>query len=141
MTAAWSWGSYETSFYLGERNLGRAHANEYVAASKARLLLAKQLPQHPLHPIAIDRAWKHALGNDDAKSGNAERIGSNEHAEPGAPERRAAREQRGDIGGPEPQPSAISLADAQTLSRARPLARRARITARPPRVRMRTRNP
>lgn len=50
-----------------------------------------------------------------------------------------AREQTGNLGRAKPLPALISL--SQTPKRARPLARRARSTARPPRVRMRTRNP
>lgn len=103
--------------------------------------MAKQLPQHALHPVAIDRAGKDALGDDEAKPRDAERVDSGEDTEARTLERSPAGEQRGDVGGSEPQPSTISPADSQTLNRARPLARRARITARPPRVRMRTRNP
>jgi hypothetical protein len=50
-------------------------------------------------------------------------------------------EQGRNIDRTEAQPPAIASAYAQTPRRARPFARRARITARPPRVRMRTRNP
>src|SRR5882672_7836624 len=140
-TADGSSGPYQALFDLTEHEPGRGHANQNVAASETRLLSAKQLPQDALHPVAIDRARKDALGNDQPESGNAERIGSEQHAESGTPERPSAGEKRGDVGRSEALPSTVTPADAQTLNRARPLARRARMTARPPRVRMRTRNP
>ncbi|HMK23820.1 MAG TPA: hypothetical protein VK466_15920, partial [Terriglobales bacterium] len=80
-------------------------------------------------------------GNNQAQPGHSERIRPQKHAESWTPERSPASEQGSDIGRPEPQLSAVPTANAQTLNRARPLARRARITARPPRVRIRTRNP
>ena len=62
-----------------------------------------------------------------------------------APQARGAFRQRLGELWPAPQPRAARQASGkpadQTPSRVRPLARRARITARPPRVRMRTRNP
>ena len=122
-------------------DLRSAHADQDIPASEARLLRAEQLAQHALHPIAVDRARKNAFRNDEPEPGNAKRVGAGEHAESGTLERASAREQRGDIRGPEAQPSTVTPARAQTPNRVRPLARRARITARPPRVRMRTRNP
>ena len=88
-------------FNFAEGNFARRHADQDVAASEARLLRAKQLPQHALHPVAIDRARKDAFRNDETESGNAERIGADEHAESRTPERSPSGEQRGDIGGPE----------------------------------------
>ena len=72
--------------------------------------------------------------------------------EAGGADHLAALQRRGDRCGTEPLlaaqplPAARPVFDARlerqtTPSRERPLARRARITARPPRVRMRTRNP
>src|SRR4029077_12389278 len=140
-TAACSPGSNETLFYFRQRGLGCSDADQDVAAAKARLMRPEQFPQPALHPVAIDRARKNALGNDQTEPRYAERMGPEGHAESGTSERRTAGEQRNDIGSPETQPSTVAPADAQTPSRARPFARRARITARPPRVRMRTRNP
>jgi hypothetical protein len=88
-------------FDFVESDFARRHANQDIAASEARLLRAKQLPQHALHPVAIDRAREDTLRNDETESGNAEWIGAKEHAESGPPERSPAGEQRGDIGGPE----------------------------------------
>ena len=140
-TAACSRRPQQGSLDVSDLYFGRGQANEDVAASEAGLLGAKELPQHSFHPIAIDRARKDALGNDEAKPGNTERIGPEKQAEPGTPESSPTGEHRGDISGPEALPSTVTPAGAQTLNRLRPLARRARITARPPRVRMRTRNP
>jgi len=140
-TATCSRGSHEISFDFCRRNLSRGHADQDVAAPQACLLMAKQLPQHALHAVAIDRAGEDALGDDEAEPRDAECVDSGEDTEARTLERSPAGEQRGDVGGAEPQPSTVSAADSQTLNRARPLARRARITARPPRVRMRTRNP
>jgi hypothetical protein len=62
-----------------------------------------------------------------------------------APHARGAFRQRLGELRPAPQPRGARQAGGslavQTLNRARPLARRARMTARPLRVRMRTRNP
>jgi hypothetical protein len=86
---------------FAEGDFAPSHSNQDIAASKTCLRRAKQLPQHALHPIAIDRAREDAFRNDETESGNAERIGAEEHAESGTPERSPAGKQRGDIGGPE----------------------------------------
>lgn len=99
------------------------------------------LAQLPLQPVSVDRSWKNTLGNDKTDSGHAQRVGSEQDRETRAPDRPDSCQQRGNIGSMQTLPAGIAPALGQTLRRARPLARRARITARPPRVRMRTRKP
>ena len=99
------------------------------------------LPQRTFRAIAVDRARKDTFGNDKTEPGNTEGVRFEHHTEPGTFDGSPAGKQRGDISRAESLPATVALATAQTLKRARPLARRARSTARPPRVRMRTRNP
>jgi hypothetical protein len=99
------------------------------------------LAQPPLHPVAVNRPWKDALGNDKTEPGHAQHVRSERDRESCASDGPDSRQQRGDIGSAQALPAGIAPALGQTLRRARPLARRARITARPPRVRMRTRKP
>jgi hypothetical protein len=106
-----------------------------------RLMNPEPFPKLPLQSIAIDSARDCALGNDYIESGDPEFVRLDQHGEARASENSSPGNQCGNVSSPEPLPVAISLAVAQTLRRARPLARRARRIARPPRVRMRTRNP
>ena len=104
-------------------------------------MTAKPLPEHALRTIAVDRAREDTLRNDKTQSANADSIGLEQHAKTRTLGSPRSRQERSDICGTEPLPTAKTPALAQTLKRARPLARRARSTARPPRVRIRTRNP
>jgi hypothetical protein len=104
-------------------------------------MTAKPLPEHALRAIAVDRAREDTLRNDKTQSADANGIALEQHAKTRALDGPPSRQERSDICGTEPLSTAKTPALAQTLKRARPLARRARSTARPPRVRMRTRNP
>jgi hypothetical protein len=115
--------------------------DQNVAVPEPRLMTPEPLAQLPFQPVSVDRSWKNALGNDKTDSRPAQRVGSEQNREPRASDGPGSREQCGNIGSMQTLPAGIAPAPGQTLRRARPLARRARITARPPRVRMRTRNP
>jgi len=116
-------------------------ANQNVAASQLRLMTTKPLTQHTLRAIAVHCARKDTLGNDKTQSTDADGVGLEHHAKTRLLDSSRSGQQRSDICRAKPLPATKALALAQTLKRARPLARRARSTARPPRVRMRTRNP
>jgi len=123
-------------------NVSPRQANQDVARSEPLLMSAKPLPQHALCATSVDRAREDTLRNDDTQPGETDCVGLEHDAETGAFDR-ARSEQGNDIPVPEPlrAAKAPAIARAQTPNRARPLARRARSTARPPRVRIRTRNP
>jgi hypothetical protein len=110
-------------------------------AAETPLVDTEPLPKPSLQSVAIDGAGNCALGNDYAESGNPESIRPEQHGKTWTSDGPSSGKQRSNVSGPEPLPTAKSLALVQTLRRARPLARRARRIARPPRVRMRTRNP
>jgi hypothetical protein len=99
----------------------------------------KAFAQQPLRAVAVYGARKYPLGNNEPEPRNTQRICLEKYVEPGAFDRSPTGKQPGDVGRAKPLPTTVAL--AQTLKRARPLARRARSTARPPRVRMRTRKP
>jgi len=100
---------------------------------------AKTFTQQPLRPVAVYGTRKYTLGNNETEPGNTQRICHEKYVEPGALDGSPSGKQPGNVGRAKPLPTAVTL--VQTLKRARPLARRARSTARPPRVRMRTRKP
>jgi hypothetical protein len=110
-----------------------------VAASKSPLMGAKTFTQHPFHPVAVYGTRKYALGNNETEPRDTQRICLEEYVEPGALYGSPSCKQPGNVGCTKSLPATVTL--AQTLKRARPLARRARSTARPPRVRIRTRKP
>ena len=110
-------------------------------AAETPLVDAEPLPKPSLQSVPIDGVGDCALGNDYVKSGDPECIRLEQYGKTRTSEGSSPGEQRSYVSGAEPLPTAISLALVQTLKRARPLARRARRIARPPRVRMRTRNP
>src|SRR3977135_3075157 len=57
--------SHQASLDFRQYNYTYTQANQNIATSKSRLLGSKQLPQQALHPVAVDRARKNALGNDE----------------------------------------------------------------------------
>lgn len=96
-------------------------------------------------PIAVDRACNEALADDNAEARSTS-AGWTEHLEMCAHFDRSGSERMREFGrrkqalrAPEPEPGCGS--QVHTLKLWRPLARRARITALPPRDFMRTRNP
>jgi hypothetical protein len=134
-------GSRQAPLELGYHHGPLRHANQDIATSQLRLAASKPFSNHALDAIAVDRARQHPLGNDEAQPRDAERVCFEQHAETGALDGSPSGEQGNDIGGPESLPAGEAPVLAQTARRARPFARRARSTARPPRVRIRTRNP
>lgn len=123
--------------------LGRfsGQAYEHVTAAQLFPVIAKPLAHDALQPVAIDCPAQVPARNDQSQPGRAERIGSELDGEAAAPDAAARGEQRFDVPSAQPLPLRVAPLAAQTPSLARPLARRARITARPPRVRIRTRKP
>ena len=108
------------------------------------LAMPEPLADEALDTVAVNCARYMAFGDDQAETAVGEPVGPKLDNERLAPVPATGGEQRRDIGGAEPLARAIRPAPdwrVQTPSRARPFARRARITARPPRVRIRTRNP
>jgi len=119
----------------------RAQAHQQILSTKAHLIAPEPFPQETPDAVPVDGPWKQALGNDQPQPGKCETVRPHLDGDhPGA-----ARPCRGKYLGnrvrAEPLSLAISLVGDQTPSRARPFARRARITALPPRLRMRTRKP
>lgn len=118
-----------------------AKPHKQILPDQTRLFTPKPFPKKTLGTITIHSARKQTLRYDQAEPGIVETVGSdldgNRARSPGP----GNRKDLGDRFAPEPLCLPIPLNVAQTPSRARPFARRARITALPPRVRMRTRNP
>jgi hypothetical protein len=116
------------------------------------LFQAERLAHEAPDPVPRHRTGRETLGHDEREARVVERTGEPVEVEAGGAYHLAALQRRGDRCGTEPLLAAQALSAPQpvvearserqtTPSRARPLARRARITARPPRVRMRTRKP
>lgn len=91
MTAACSLGTQEALFDFDEREFARSHADQDVATSQAPLVCSEQFSQHALHPVPVDGAREKPLGNDQTEPRNAERIGPEEQAESGTPQRLTTR--------------------------------------------------
>ena len=121
-----------------------ASQDHEVIARKTRLFLAKCLAYHPLDAVTVNRPRRSLPADDDADARPGQGVPLHEHTEVAANCRRPARQGRRILLAPQQafRPRQRSgTRRVQALSRARPLARRARMTARPPRVRIRTRNP
>ena len=104
---------------------------------------AKQLPHHALHSITVDRPPRNAPAGDDSDASMRQAVGLDVHGEIASRPRFTGRQRRCELLAPlqagAPRQRKAPL--AQALNRVRPLARRARNTPRPPRVRMRARKP
>jgi len=103
----------------------------------------KHLPHHALHSIAVDRARRDAPAGDDTDTRLGQAVGPDVKGEIAPRPRFTVRQRRAEMLAPL-QPRAArqrAIPLAQALNRARPLARRARSTPRPPRVCMRARKP
>lgn len=123
-------------------NVSPRHANQDVARPESLLMSAKPLPQHAFCPASVDRAREDTLRNDETQPAETDGVGLEHDAETEAFD--GSRSKQGNdfpVAEPLLAAKAPAIAQAQTPNRARPLARRARSTARPPRVRIRTRNP
>jgi len=118
--------------------------HHHVEPSQSVAQLAKRFPHQALRPVTIDRAPGYPLAGDDADARMGTVVRPDEQREMAARPRGAACQRRFILRALQ-EPGAARQRGAgpaaQTESRARPLARRARITPRPPRVRMRTRKP
>ena len=124
---------------------GRARAHDQVNPCECAALGAKYFARDAFTVIARYGARHHTFADYDAETRAGNPVGSGIHLEQPAVDPAFISEHRGErIGTVEPvRPGKrVDLArPGQTPRRARPLARRARTTARPPRVFMRTRNP
>lgn len=119
--------------------------NHHVKSFQFFLVMAKTLPYQAFEPIAVDRSMGSLAGYGKAKSGDREIVRCCNCqklalAQTAAPRENSSVLVRIDESG--------ALGEAHTArhpvygeSRARPLARRALSTLRPPRVDMRTRKP
>jgi len=103
----------------------------------------EHLPHHALHSIAVDRARRDSPAGNDADARLGQAVGLDVNGEIAPRPRLTVRQRRAEMLAPLQPHAARQRARplAQALNRARPLARRARITPRPPRVCMRARNP
>jgi hypothetical protein len=121
-----------------------AQLDYYVHAGQAVAHGPEHLAHQSLCPVAIDRPRRDALGGDDADSGMSKPVGPRKYHEMTPHARSAFCQRLGELR-PAREPRAARQAGVrplnQTLRRARPFERRARMTARPLRVRMRERNP
>ena len=118
--------------------------HDEIVTAQSPPVLAKHFPHQPLDPVAVHGTRSNLLADDDADTRALQPVRLHEHAEMAADRHGLASERRL-IPGPFQETRRSRqrrpVRGVQTLSRARPFARRARITARPPRVRIRTRKP
>jgi hypothetical protein len=120
----------------------RRQSHQDVSTAELALVDAEPFPDHTLEAVTINGARNDAPRNDEAKARAPERVRPRLYRHASTPHARARREQHVDVFAAESLFAGVALRAAQTTPRrTRPLARRARITARPPRVRIRTRNP
>ena len=101
------------------------------------------LARHSLEPVAVHCARRHPAARDDPEPRLGQAVRPQVQPEI-APRPRCSRRERLLVVLAALQPRAAGQragAGNQTLNRARPFARRARSTPRPPRVRLRTRKP
>ena len=127
------------------RSLPRAtpQLDHDIHAGRAPRHRAKDLSHHALHSIAIDRARRHAPAGDDPDARAGKVVWPDVQPEIPPHACVAGGERRGELLATM-QPRAArqrAVRLPQALNRARPLARRALSTPRPPRVRLRTRKP
>ena len=133
------------TFLAARRTTPQAH--QHIEPRQAIAPDAKYFPYDTLHPVAIDGPGRHLFAGDDSKPRVSESIQPGKHGEiPARPDRAGSQRCRELIRTPQPRRARKThprrpAPAVQTASRARPFARRARSTPRPPRVRIRTRNP
>lgn len=118
-----------------------ANPHKQILPAQHRLLTPKPFPKKTLGTVTIDGARKQTLRHHQAESGKVKTVESELDGNRAGAPRPATGEDLGDRFAAKSLRLPIPLSATQTPSRARPLARRARITALPPQVRMRTRNP
>ena len=118
-----------------------AKPHKQILPDQIRLVTPKPVPKKTLGTITVHSATKQSLGHDQAEPRIVETVGSDLDGNRARAARPGSGKDLGDRVAAEPLSLPIPLSATQTPSRARPFARRARITALPPRVRMRTRNP
>ena len=123
-----------------------AHPHHNIDSPQTVAQYAERFPHQPLRPVPVDRPRHRFLADNDTEARVALAIRHGKHGEVAARCGRPRSERRRKLLAvlqPRRARQAGFRGDrgAQTLNRARPLARRARNTERPPRVRMRTRNP
>jgi len=122
-------------------------AHQHIESSEAIAPGAERFTHDTLHPVAIDSSRSHFLAGDDSKPRVSQTVRPRKHGEMSARPDRAGSERRRKLTRTA-QPCRSRkihprrpVPAVQTASLARPFARRARSTARPPRVRIRTRKP
>jgi hypothetical protein len=122
------------------RRLGQ---HNHIEPTQLILLSAEHFADLPFDPVARDGLWRHARRHADPEAGALKIVSGDAHLENVVTESAALPECCGEFLSPgdaarpgEALPGAI-----QGESRARPFARRALSTARPPLVLMRARNP
>lgn len=136
------------------RGTGDPQPEHYIECVQRRPSLAHRFAKKPPHVVAVDRAGKLLLPNNEAHPADRACRGGREQLEMRSVDSPPRLEQTGKGRGP-PEPVALVRADrgrgqnsngsagcgAQTASRTRPFARRARRTLRPPILFMRARKP
>jgi len=115
--------------------------HKHIPSDQERLITPEPFPKQALGTITINGARKETLGYDQTQPGIVQTVGSDLDGNQPCAARPGERKDLGDRVAAEPLRLPESLSAPQTPRRSRPFARRARITALPPRVRMRTRNP
>lgn len=116
-------------------------AKDEVAAAQFRLPMAERFPAEASDAISLDRSPHQPFRNDQRQPRVPEGIDDAVKHEALRSHGTAHLECRGHGAGTQPPVAPQPSAARQTASRARPFARRARMTARPPRVRILTRKP
>ena len=115
----------------------------HIQSAKPVAHLAERLAHQAFRAVAVDGPRRYPFARDDADAGIGAAVRPDEQREVAA--RTGGSEPEGRLELLSRQQSRAArqrgAGAAQTESRARPFARRARITFRPPRVRMRTRKP
>jgi hypothetical protein len=116
--------------------------DQQVNLAQTSLPGSEPLADLPFDSIASDRQRNMAFRRSQAEAGVTERIWPDLYEYAATTHFASIQQQRRNVLLAEPlDPGIAPAAVVQTASRARPFARRARMTARPPRVRIRTRNP
>jgi hypothetical protein len=115
----------------------------HIYAPETMARLAKRLTRHALEAIPVHRARRRPGAGNDPEPRLAQPVGSQIHPEMTLGARRPGRERFPVVIRTQQPRAARQLAGArdQTANLARPFARRARTTLRPPRVRIRTMKP
>jgi len=112
-----------------------------VAATQFCLTPAKRFAPEASDAISLDRPFHQALRNNQRQPRIPEGIDDAVKREALCSHGAARLERRGYGSGAQPPVAPQASGARQTASRARPFARRARMTARPPLVRILTRKP